>query len=207
MIARQLTEFGVTSLEKLVNAAVAYDTETAQLLDELNDITIALNINPPEWCCCISVHDGHIAIKSGASEEASVTLNGSIIAFAGILTQDRNAITLAGSGVTVAGDTLVLKRLENIFQKLDVDWEAALSDLVGDIPAHFAVTSLNTLARTAKDSRRRIVTGGVEFVQEEWKIVPAMPEFENFSQNIRKLSINVDRMTSRIDNLIQKIKT
>ena len=48
MIARQLTEFGVTSLEKLVNAAVAYDTETAQLLDELNDITIALNINPPE---------------------------------------------------------------------------------------------------------------------------------------------------------------
>jgi|TARA_E500000178_G_scaffold356686_1_gene437157 ubiquinone biosynthesis protein UbiJ len=207
MIARQLTEFGVTSLEKLVNAAVAYDTETAQLLDELNDITIALNINPPEWCCCISVHDGHIAIKSGASEEASVTLNGSIIAFAGILTQDRNAITLAGSGVTVAGDTLVLKRLENIFQKLDVDWEAALSDLVGDIPAHFAVTSLNTLARTAEDSRRRIVTGGVEFVQEEWKIVPAMPEFENFSQNIRKLSINVDRMTSRIDNLIQKIKT
>ena len=207
MIARQLTEFGVTSLEKLVNAAVAYDTETAQLLDELNDITIALNINPPEWCCCISVHDGHIAIKSGASEEASVTLNGSIIAFAGILTQDRNAITLAGSGVTVAGDTLVLKRLENIFQKLDVDWEAALSDLVGDIPAHFAVTSLNTLARTAEDSRRRIVTGGVEFVQEEWKIVPAMPEFENFSQNIRKLSINVDRMTSRIDNLTQKIKT
>lgn len=207
MIARQLTEFGVTSLEKLVNAAVAYDTETAQLLDELNDITIALNINPPEWCCCISVHDGRIAIKSGASEEASVTLNGSIIAFAGILTQDRNAITLAGSGVTVAGDTLVLKRLENIFQKLDVDWEAALSDLVGDIPAHFAVTSLNTLARTAEDSRRRIVTGGVEFVQEEWKIVPAMPEFENFSQNIRKLSINVDRMTSRIDNLIQKIKT
>tara|TARA_X000000950_G_scaffold156326_2_gene191725 strand:- start:39871 stop:40494 length:624 start_codon:yes stop_codon:yes gene_type:complete len=207
MIARQLTEFGVTSLEKLVNAAVAYDTETAQLLDELNDITIALNINSPEWCCCISVHDGHIAIKSGASEEASVTLNGSIIAFAGILTQDRNAITLAGSGVTVAGDTLVLKRLENIFQKLDVDWEAALSDLVGDIPAHFAVTSLNTLARTAEDSRRRIVTGGVEFVQEEWKIVPAMPEFENFSQNIRKLSINVDRMTSRIDNLIQKIKT
>ena len=93
-----------------------------------------------------------------------------------------------------------------IFQKLNVDWEAALSDLVGDIPAHFAVTSLNTLARTAEDSRRRIVTGGVEFVQEEWKIVPAMPEFENFSQNIRKLSINVDRMTSRIDNLIQKIK-
>ena len=104
MIARQLTEFGVKSLEKLVNAAVAYDTRTAQLLEELNDITIALNISPPEWCYCISVHDGYITIKSGASEEASVTLNGSITAFAGILTQDRNAITLAGSGVTVAGD-------------------------------------------------------------------------------------------------------
>ncbi len=207
MIARQLTEFGVTSLEKLVNAAVAYDTETAQLLEELNDITIALNISPLEWCYCISVYDGYITIKSGASEEASVTLNGSIIAFAGILTQDRNAITLAGSGVTVAGDTLVLKRVETIFQKLDVDWEAALSDLVGDIPAHFVASSLSALSRTAEDNRRRILAGGVEFVQEEWKIVPAMPEFENFSRNIRKLSIDVDRMTSRIDNLILKIKT
>ena len=207
MIARQLTEFGVKSLEKLVNAAVAYDTRTAQLLEELNDITIALNISPPEWCYCISVHDGYITIKSGASEEASVTLNGSIIAFAGILTQDRNAITLAGSGVTVAGDTLVLKRVETIFQKLDVDWEAALSDLVGDIPAHFVASSLSALSRTAEDNRRRILAGGVEFVQEEWKIVPAMPEFENFSRNIRKLSIDVDRMTSRIDNLILKIKT
>jgi ubiquinone biosynthesis protein UbiJ len=207
MIARQLTEFGVTSLEKLVNAAVAYDTETAQLLEELNDITIALNISPPEWCYCISVYDGYITIKSGASEEASVTLNGSIIAFAGILTQDRNAITLAGSGVTVAGDTLVLKRVETIFQKLDVDWEAALSDLVGDIPAHFVASSLSALSRTAEDNRRRILAGGVEFVQEEWKIVPAMPEFEHFSRNIRKLSIDVDRMTSRIDNLILKIKT
>ena len=207
MIPRQLTEFGVMPLEKLINTAIAYDTQTNQLIEGLDGTTVALQISPPELCYYVLVKDGHIKIKSGTCEKASVTLNGSIIAFVGILTQDRNAMTLAGSGVTVVGDTLILKRLENIFQKLDVDWEAALSDLVGDIPAHFAVTSLNTLARTAEDSRRRIVTGGVEFVQEEWKIVPAMPEFENFSQNIRKLSINVDRMTSRIDNLIQKIKT
>lgn len=206
MILRQLRNVGVISLEKLLNVAVAYDTETAQLLEELNDVIIALHVSPLEWCYYVSVYNGHITIKSGGIEKASVTLNGSLVAFAGLLTQDRNAITLAGSGVTVAGDTLVLKRLENIFQKLDVDWEAALSDLVGDIPAHFAVTSLNTLARTAEDSRRRIVTGGVEFVQEEWKIVPAMPEFEHFSGQVRKLSINVDRMTSRIDNLIHKIK-
>ena len=207
MILRQLHKLGVISLEKLLNAAVAYDTETAQLLEELNDVIIALHVSPLEWCYYVSVYNGHITIKSGASEEASVTLNGSIIAFAGILTQDRNAITLAGSGVTVAGDTLVLKRVETIFQKLDVDWEAALSDLVGDIPAHFVASSLSALSRTAEDNRRRILAGGVEFVQEEWKIVPAMPEFEHFSRNIRKLSIDVDRMTSRIDNLILKIKT
>ncbi len=207
MIAKQLTEFGVTSLEKLLNAAVAYDIETFKLLEGLNDTTIALNISPLEWCYCVSVHDGHITIKSGASVKASVTLNGSIIAFAGLLTQDKNAMTLAGSGVTVVGDTLVLKRLEHVIRKLDIDWEAALADLVGDIPAHFFASSLSTLSRTAKDNRRRVLAGGVEFVQEEWKIVPAMPEFENFSRKIRKLSIDVDRVTSRIDNLILKIKT
>ena len=207
MIAKQITELGVTSLEKLLNAAVAYDVETFELLKGLDDATIALHISPLEWCYCVSVHNGHITIKSGANVEASVTLNGSIIAFAGLLTQDKNAVTLAGSGVTVVGDTLVLKRLENVIQKLDIDWEAALSDLVGDIPAHFFASSLSTLRRTAKDNRRRVLAGGVEFVQEEWKIVPAMPEFENFSRKIRKLSIDVDRVTSRIDNLILKIKT
>ncbi|OUU35711.1 MAG: hypothetical protein CBC09_08770 [Cellvibrionales bacterium TMED49] len=207
MIPRQLTEFGVMPLEKLINTAIAYDTQTNQLIEGLDGTTVALQISPPELCYYVLVKDGHIKIKSGTCEKASVTLNGSIIAFVGILTQDRNAMTLAGSGVTVVGDTLILKRLENIFQKLDVDWEEALSDIVGDIPAHFIATSLGKLARVTEDNQRRIVTAAVEFVQEEWKIVPALPEFENFSRQVRQLSIDADRMSARIDNLILRIKT
>lgn len=207
MILSQPMEYGLRRVENLINATLAYDIETIELLKRLNGTTIGLHASPPGWRYYIFFQDGQIRIKSGSSRNAAVTLHGSIIAFAGILTQDSNAMTLAGSGVTVVGDTLILKRLANVFRKLDVDWEAALSDVVGDIPAHFAVTSLRTMARTAKDHRHRVVTGGIEFAQEEWKIVPALPEFENFSRQIRQLSIEVDRLNSRIESLVQKIKT
>jgi ubiquinone biosynthesis protein UbiJ len=89
---------------------------------------------------------------------------------------------------------------------LDIDWEAALAEIVGDIPAHLLAKSIRNSAVFRADTVRRATTGMVEVAQEEFNLTPSKNEFETSAPEIRKLSSDVDRVAARLKRLQQKLQ-
>ena len=84
---------------------------------------------------------------------------------------------------------------------LDIDWEEQLSKLTGDIIAH-------QLGNAARHGRRAFRFGldtlekdSGEYLQEELRLLPTRIETENFSDEVSRISMDVDRLAARLKRL------
>ena len=92
-----------------------------------------------------------------------------------------------------------------IILKLNIDWEAALADLVGDVPAHVIGSAVRKSAKVSTESLQRASSALVEVAQEEFEIIPSQNRFEQFKQDIRQMSADTDRIAARLSALNAKI--
>ena len=135
-----------------------------------------------------------------------MTITGSLVAMAGVAINAKESVSFSGTGITVSGNLDTLNQLNKIMGNLDIDWEAALAEIVGDIPAHLLAKSIRNSAVFRADTVRRATTGMVEVAQEEFHLTPSKNEFESSAPEIRKLSSDVDRVAARLKRLQQKLQ-
>ena len=193
-------------IASLINSALRYDDASARALNDLLETRIMFESDAPALVITVVILDGQLKLQHDACVEPCISINGSLVALLALATQAEGSLTLADSGVTVQGDVQKLKRLEHLIRRLDIDWEAALADVLGDVPAQMLGRTLRHAARTAADSRQRVTATAVEIVQEEWRLVPSKPEFEDFAHQIRQLASHSDRAEARLRQLEMLLK-
>jgi ubiquinone biosynthesis protein UbiJ len=88
---------------------------------------------------------------------------------------------------------------------LDVDWEAALAEIIGDVPAHILGKTIRATRHAKSEFFNRVSSGLVDVAQEEFKLMPSLNEFEMAGLQIRKLSSDVDRLSIKISRIEEKI--
>jgi ubiquinone biosynthesis protein UbiJ len=84
---------------------------------------------------------------------------------------------------------------------LDIDWEAALAQLIGDVPAHMVAGSVRQSASFRADAFNRAQSAVVEVSQEELRLTPSQNEYQQFVQSVRHLATDVDRLVARANRL------
>ena len=135
----------------------------------------------------------------------AVTINGTLIAMAAIAVNAKESISFSGTGVNVSGNLDTLHQLNKIMGDVDIDWEGALAEIIGDIPAHLIAKGIRNSAVIRKDIVTRASSGLVEVAQEEFNLTPSKNEFEAMIPDIRQLSADADRLAARVRRLYQKI--
>jgi ubiquinone biosynthesis protein UbiJ len=112
--------------------------------------------------------------------------------------------------MSVAGDLEFLININNLMRNLDVDWEAFLATIIGDIPAHILADTLRSSATVAKDVGRRAKSAAAEIAQEELRATPSESEFDEFTQRVRHLSTEVERAAALMNKsrrIIERLVT
>jgi ubiquinone biosynthesis protein UbiJ len=89
---------------------------------------------------------------------------------------------------------------------LDIDWEAALAELVGEIPAHLIAESIRNSAQYRTAALQRAQTALAEVSQEELRLTPSKNEFDEFMASVRHVTADIDRLTARANKLRLMIK-
>src|SRR5690606_1785430 len=113
-------------------------------------------------------------------------------------------LSLADSSVEVYGGTGLLQELQRILHNLDIDWEDAVSEVVGDLAAHRGATSLRSLGgwvRGRKSSFERLLG---EYLSEELNTTPARAALEHFYGQVDQVRLGTDRLAARLDALIAR---
>ncbi|MDP4916439.1 MAG: hypothetical protein NWR12_01840, partial [Haliea sp.] len=116
------------------------------------------------------------------------------------------AAALINGNVALQGDSAPLIELQRIIGQLDLDWEAPLVTVLGDVAGHqlaeFLRSSFNAGNAVSGSLRRQLD----EFIHEEARLTPPRLEVEDFYTDLQSLQQRVDRLQSRLDRLRKRMQ-
>ena len=191
--------------ETLINAALTKDPASKQALTKLEGQVLLVESTLPPLTIAIEPTATGIQLHDNWDGNVAVTINGTLIAMAAIAVNAKESISFSGTGVNVSGNLDTLHQLNKIMGDVDIDWEGALAEIIGDIPAHLIAKGIRNSAVIRQDIVTRASTGLVEVAQEEFNLTPSKNEFEAMIPDIRQLSADADRLAARVRRLYQKI--
>ncbi|MGB2180404.1 MAG: ubiquinone biosynthesis accessory factor UbiJ [Porticoccaceae bacterium] len=205
MIFSTLQAGALSGLELAINSALKYDPATLRELSTLEGQVLLVDCTSPAMRIAIQTSQQQITLYSGWEDEAAVTLQGSLIALAKMAANASDTSSFAGTGVQLSGNLETLHKLHKILSQLDIDWEGALADIIGDIPAYMIGSALRKSADIAKQNKQRVTSALTEVAQEELQIVPSRNGFEQFKKEVREMASDTDRLMARTNLLRQQI--
>ena len=192
--------------EALVDTALAHDPTSASALAVLEGQVLLIESTLPPITIAVEPTSSGVKLHDRWDDEASVSVTGTLVAMAGVALNANESVSFSGTGIRVSGNLDTLNQLNKIMGNLDIDWEAALAEIIGDIPAHLLAQSIRSSAVFRADTVKRASTGLVEVAQEEFNLTPSKNEFETIAPEIRKLSSDVDRLAARLKRLQQTLR-
>lgn len=188
-----------SALESLINTALTYDPASQRALAELEGRVLAVELSELKTTFYIIPGQTGLRIQSYYEGAVDTRLRGSAPALLGLLKSSR--LNLKDSGVEVFGSTGLLISLQEIALNLDLDWEEALSQILGDIMGPQGAAVLRGLANWVQGRQQSAEQRLSEYLTEELKASPSRPELEFFYQQVDELRLTVDRLAARIDRL------
>ena len=191
-------------VEIILNRALDYDPSAKSQLKDLHGQVLIIDSTSPPFSLAIEISNASLILHNDWSEESAVNVKGTLISMIGVAL-DGNSASLSGSEITVSGNLDTLNKINSIMGNLDVDWEAALAEIIGDVPAHILGKTIRATRHAKSEFFNRASSGLVDVAQEEFKLMPSLNEFEMAGLQIRELSSDVDRLSIKISRIEEKI--
>lgn len=206
MIFNAMQASAFEAAEKIINTALEYDPATQRHIAELEGKLLLIESSLPPLKVAIEATSSGIMLHSNWQDSADTTVSGSLVAMLSLAANNDEQISFAGTGISVNGDLDFLIQINKLMRNLDVDWEAVLASVIGDIPAHILADTVRSSATMARDASRRAKSAAAEIAQEELRATPSESEYKDFTQRVRHLSTEVERAAARINKSRQIIE-
>ena len=207
MIFDAVNAVALSGIETAINTALKYDPAAQKKLQSLDQQVLLIDCVTPSVQIAIEAHKQGVNLHKDWQGDATVTLKGSLVALVNLAINSKEASSFANSGVQVSGNLETLRQLNELLSTLDIDWEAALAELVGDIPAHIVGEVVRKSAKFSADNKQRVTSALREISQEELKLTPTSDEYNLFKKDVRQLASDTDRLMAKIQRLKTKIES
>lgn len=195
-------EFALGALARAINRALDLDPASKSALAKLSGRSLAMGSRlPPVSIRADLLDDGAVTLTPDQGEAVTVRLTGSPLALALLLARAGDTTTFSGSGVAIDGDQGMLQALSAVLGNLELDWEQALSGVIGDTPAHLAGEAVRSALKWNSEAIRRSATGVGDFLREESGVTLGNCEAREWFDGVRLLAADTERMAARINKL------
>lgn len=191
----------MAALEAAINRALSLDPGCARALRELEGRTFRVEIGGPEINVYALVEHESIQLRSQYEGRVDTHMRGGVVDFVELLSAEDQASALINGGIVIRGDSAPLFQLLMLLQKLDLDWEGALADWVGDVPAHQVGRAVRGGLRWGRQAISSAGRQAEEFLHEEARLLPPAAELESFYGDIQSLGLHVDRLEARLERM------
>jgi ubiquinone biosynthesis protein UbiJ len=190
------------TLEAIINKALQYDPATLKSLQKNTGKSLAIEISELNLTLCF--HLGNPITITNHCEDPTVKLKGSLPALLSLALSD--STNLAKSGVTAWGNTAFLAEVKSIARRMEIDWEDAINQWLGDIAGHQIAEGLRRQfgwLNNRRISGERLLK---EFLTEELRATPSPAELESFTSAVDQIYLKTDRLNARIQQLSARLQ-
>lgn len=203
----QIKPLLIGALEAAINSYLGLDEQLEQLLAPMVGKIIAVHITLYNETLYLSIAPDRIQMLESYPGEVDAGLSGSLSALGFMGLSATPMHSLFKGDVRIEGDTQLARKLQRLFEKLDINLEAKLARYTGD---NFS-QRLSSLFRGGRDWTQHTLSSFrlnlEEFLQEETRDLPAKAEAELVFQQIDVCRCDTDRLNARVDRLAAALNT
>ena len=188
-------------LGRLLDGALELDPETRDALARLSGKVVDLDVTAV-GAIRLHIDDGRIRVgPRDDTLDADVTIRGaplSLMRF--VLAGDREKLIL-GEEVSLHGDIALATRLQQIAARMDIDFEEAIAERIGDIPAHEIVRGMRGLGGWMRAAGTALLEDVSEYLRYEVAVMPSTGDVERFAHAVDEIRDDVERLEARVARL------
>ena len=196
-----LQSAATAALETAVNTALRLDPASRAALAALAGQVFHLQCSRPALDIYLIPHTDGIQLASRWEGAVSAGLQGSGDDYLELLRSNDPGATLINGAMTVSGDSSALLRLRDIAAQLDLDWEAPLARVFGDVVGHQLANSLRTGTRLLRDAANGLRRQFSDYAHEESSWLLRRWQFEQFRAEVSELRSRGEQLQQRAREL------
>ncbi len=188
-------------LERALNATLAMDPASVQLLAKLDGRVIAMNIESIDGSFYLLPHRERVTIEIDHDQNPDIVIKGGLLAYVRSATASVRGSANPDQLLEISGDAHSVAVLRDFLRSLQLDFEEQLSSLVGDMPARQAGNQIRSFAEWAEQVGQSIAVNTGEYLTEEKQLLVARPRIDRFLIAVDQLQNDTERLASRLGTL------
>lgn len=207
IISNTLHTAAIAGIEAAINKALQLDPSTRNRLNALQDHVFLLHCTAPELSLYVIPGSNEVRLCGIYHDEADTSLTGSAQEFAKLATANDPASALINGDLELHGDSQALIALQKILKQLDVDWEAPIAEVFGDVVGHQMGRGLRQGMRFGLQALRGFKRQVDDFLVEESDLIPPRWKTDLFFNEVDQLAIRTERLQAQLEKLQRRINS
>ena len=164
---------------------------------DITDLDFQLYCHPGSWGIRLS--------RNAPKVEVDATISARLMALINLASQDDKVSTSIHERVRFHGDVSLARKMQTILAELDIDWEEALAQLIGDVFAFQIHQRARHLGSWLQASAHSLLQTSSEYLREEARLSPTEVEFDHFQSKLTDLKHDVARTEARLLQLLERV--
>jgi len=204
MISPSIDSALCASVEHTLNAVLKHDPALLIALSKFDGKRI--RIQSDDWLILVvTICPTGIKLSLQDDSECDTTIFGGISELLAVASASDKADALMNGDIDISGSSALVLDLAKIMQQMDIDWEAIITPLTGDIVAHQIGKGFRSLLKWSKDSGQTFATSSKEYLEDEIQVLVPKPLAQHFASQVSDLRLATDRAEARFEQIRQLI--
>ena len=192
-----------TVFERSLNATLAMDPGSVQLLAKLEGRVIAMNIESLDGSFYLLPHGDRVSIEIDHDQNPDIVIEGGLLAYVRSATASVRANP--EQLLEISGDANLVAVMRDFLRSLQPDFEERLSSLIGDIPARQAGNQIRSFAEWAEQVGQSIAVNTSEYLTEEKRLLVVRSRIDRFLIAVNQLRNDTEQLAGRLD-ILEKVE-
>ncbi len=197
-------------VETAVNKVLSLDTDSQKALSELCGKIIQVELTDLNVSLIFSIESQNgvtnISVSNSTEATPNVKLSGTGFAFFNMGWVAKNGDAIFKGDVHFNGEINTAQKFQNVFQNLNIDWEAELAKVTGDQAAHVIGQFMLGFHNQAKHFAKTFVLNLSEYATEESRMAVHKEEIESFYDDLADLKADIGRTEARINRIKNQVQ-
>ncbi len=198
----------LAATERSLNALLARDPAAPARLRRLSGKSVLLRLERPHLTLLTRFDEAGLSLMQAPEAEegdADVVVEIDSDALGALIGGELLEQLMFSGRLAVRGQIPLLEEARALLLDLDLDWEGALAEWLGDLPAHSLAEGLRRFARFGLRSQRELRTDLADYVFEEARLLPGQPQREALRDHLTELEVATDRLEARLARLTRRL--